>query len=71
MQPIDFFFRTARARPEAIAVESGDSTMTYGKLAQDVSALAAGLQSLDSTPGSRVGICCRNSIAHLTAWLAT
>ncbi len=71
MQPIDFFFRTARARPEAIAVESRDSTMTYGKLAQDVRALAAGLQSLDSTPGSRVGICCRNSIEHLTAWLAT
>lgn len=70
MQPIDFFFRAARSRPASIAVESGETTVTYGELARDVKALAAGLQSLDPLAGSRVGICCRNSIEHLVAWLA-
>jgi acyl-CoA synthetase (AMP-forming)/AMP-acid ligase II len=36
-----------------------------------VEALAAALQALDTTPGSRVGICARNTVEHLLAMLAT
>ena len=37
----------------------------------DVEALAAALQALDTTPGSRIGICARNTVEHLLAMLAT
>ena len=36
-----------------------------------VEALAAALQALDTTPGSRIGICARNTVEHLLAMLAT
>jgi len=36
-----------------------------------VEALAAALQQLDPAPGSRVGICARNTVEHLLAMLAT
>ena len=36
-----------------------------------VEALAAALQALDTSPGSRIGICARNTVEHLLAMLAT
>ena len=45
--------------------------MTYGELVATADALAAALQSLDALPGSRVGICARNTVEHLVALLAT
>jgi acyl-CoA synthetase (AMP-forming)/AMP-acid ligase II len=45
--------------------------VTYGELVAIVEALAAALQSVDATPGSRVGICARNTPEHLIAMLAT
>jgi len=45
--------------------------MTFGALASSVEALAAELQRLDPAPGSRVGICAKNTREHLLALLAT
>lgn len=56
----------------AIAGGSGETTfaISYVELRARVEALAVALQVLDPTPGSRVGICARNSAPHLTALLA-
>lgn len=45
--------------------------MSYAELVASVEALAAAFQSLDAAPGSRVGICARNTREHLLALLAT
>lgn len=70
MYPIDLFYRQAALNPDRIAVEFGEERCTYGALLVRASALAAGLQSVDPTPGSRVGICCYNHMEHLVSWLA-
>ena len=70
MFPIHFFDRAARLWPDHIAVEHEDRTMSYQALHAKVQALAAGLQDLDPVAGSRVGICCHNTIDHLVSWLA-
>ncbi len=45
--------------------------MTYAQLASSIEALATTFQSIEPTPGSRVGICARNTVEHLLALLAT
>src|SRR6056297_969985 len=70
MYPIHFFDRAVRLWPDHIAVEHGDRTLSYKALHDRVQALAVGLQTLDPEFGSRVGICCYNSIDHLISWLA-
>jgi len=45
--------------------------MTYSELAAAVEALAVAFQTIDPVPGSRVGICARNTREHLIALLAT
>lgn len=70
MYPIDLFYRQAARTPDQIAVEFGEERCTYAQLLARASALAAGLQALDPTPSSRVGICCYNHLEHLIAWLA-
>ncbi len=46
--------------------------MSYAELVSTVEALAAAFQSVDdATPGSRIGICARNTREHLIALLAT
>ncbi|EDM69880.1 AMP-dependent synthetase and ligase [Roseobacter sp. AzwK-3b] len=70
MYPIHFFDRAVRLWPDHIAVEHGDRTQSYKALHDRVQALAVGLQTLDPEFGSRVGICCYNSIDHLVSWLA-
>ena len=71
MYPVDIFHRQARLTPTAIAVEFGEEKISYDDLYNRSQALAAGLQEIDNTPGSRVGICCYNHVDHLVAWLAT
>ncbi len=81
LQPIERFYRRADAHPERIALLSADGARTlgeasplgisYGALRQMVDAIACGLQALDPTPGSRVGICAKNSAEHLIALLST
>lgn len=71
MQPIDYLLRSAERAPERIALEAGGAVLTYGELRQQVLALAAAFQDIDSTVGSRVGICAGNSITHVVALMAT
>ena len=71
MYPFHFFERAARRWPDAIAAEAGDRTIGYAALFAQANALASGLQKIDPEAGSRVGICCHNSLDHLTVWLAT
>ena len=71
MQPVDFLYDGASRDPAAVAVETDDTRLSYAGFLADVEALAAALQSLDPTRGSRVGICAHNTLEHLTALLAT
>lgn len=71
MHPIRFFFRRAELQPDAPALEDAAGRLSYRALAARVSALAAGLQAIDPTPGSRVGLSAYNSADHVTALLAT
>ena len=74
MMPIDNFFRSAARWPDRIAVEisngANQRSISYAELAASVNALAAGLQTIDPAPQSRVGICAYNSFEHLLGWLA-
>ncbi len=70
MYPIHFFDRSAHRWPDAVAAECYGQTITYSALHSRVSALAVALQTIDADFGSRVGICCYNSLEHLIAWLA-
>jgi acyl-CoA synthetase (AMP-forming)/AMP-acid ligase II len=71
MQPIDYLYRGALRHPEAPAVVLPGETWSYAELARRVDALAAALQGLDPTPGSRVGVCAEVTVEHLLAILAT
>ena len=73
MRPIDDLYRGAERDPNATAVagSSPEAPMSYRELVAAVNALASALQSLDPSPGSRVGICARNTREHLLALLAT
>src|SRR3954471_11625148 len=70
-RPIDHLYRGAARAPNAIAIAGPGEPVSYGGLIASVEALAAALQSLDPVPGSRVGICARNTVEHLLALLAT
>ncbi|HAE09210.1 MAG TPA: long-chain fatty acid--CoA ligase, partial [Alphaproteobacteria bacterium] len=74
MMPVDNFFRSAARWPDRIAVEISNGadqrSISYAELAASVNALAAGLQTIDPAPQSRVGICAYNSFEHLLGWLA-
>jgi acyl-CoA synthetase (AMP-forming)/AMP-acid ligase II len=69
--PIEFFFRSARRNPGAVALETAREALTYGELAHRVRELAAAMQAADPAPQSRVGICAANNVGHIVALLAT
>jgi acyl-CoA synthetase (AMP-forming)/AMP-acid ligase II len=71
VRPIEHLYRRRERDPDAIAVAGPGDPLSYGALVSRVDALAAALQSLDPAPGSRVGICARNTVEHLVALLAT
>jgi acyl-CoA synthetase (AMP-forming)/AMP-acid ligase II len=68
--PIDLIYAARTRTPDAAAVETPQQTLSYAELVDRVDALAAGLQALDPTPGSRVAICARNTVEHLISLLA-
>ena len=69
--PIAHLRRGLARNPDAIAIAGPGEAVTYATLVEWVDALAAAMQALDPTPGSRVGICARNNVEHLLALLAT
>ena len=70
-RPIDHLYIGRERNPSAIAVAGPGVSLSYESLVIVVEALAAALQSIDPAPGSRVGICARNTVEHLIAILAT
>ena len=70
-RPIEHLYRRTEQSPNAIAIAGPGEPFDYRRLATSVDALAAALQSIDPHPGSRVGICARNTVEHLIALLAT
>ena len=71
LRPIEHLYRGLERDPAAIAIAGPGAPMTYGALVDAVHALASALQALDARPGTRVGICARNTPEHLLALLAT
>lgn len=69
--PIHRFYRRAATHPDTVAVSGLDGDLTFAVLRREVDAVACVLQQLDESPGSRVGICARNTTHHLIALLAT
>ncbi len=69
--PIEHLYHRADRSPNAIAIAGPGEPFTYRRLLTAAHAFAAALQSLDPDPGSRVGICARNTVEHLLALLAT
>ena len=72
LQPIERLYRSIARTPAAVAIAGApDGDITYAELGTRIAALAAALQDIDPTPGSRVGICAGNTSEHLVALLAT
>lgn len=69
--PIHRLYRRADTHPRDIAISEPGGELTYAELRREVDAVACVLQQLDERPGSRVGICARNTPHHLIALLAT
>ncbi|HEX5096819.1 MAG TPA: AMP-binding protein [Acidimicrobiia bacterium] len=63
----DLFELVADAVPDRVAVVGGDVRRTYGALDERATRLA---HAIDVEPGRHVGLCLRNSIAHVELMLA-
>ena len=70
MVPIDFFYRSAQAYPEAIALKTETVSISYDSLRAQVDALAVALQTIDANPGSRVVLCAANCLEYVVGMLA-
>src|ERR1019366_4978113 len=65
-RPIDRLYESIERNPDRLALAGEPhGSMTYAELGSAVDALAAALQEIDGEPGSRVGICARNTTEHL------
>ncbi|MEP6493555.1 MAG: AMP-binding protein [bacterium] len=71
LRPIDHLYLGVERDPTAIAIAGPGTPLKYGELVAAVEAVATGFQAIDPAPGSRVGICARNTREHLIALLAT
>lgn len=70
MLPIDLIYASRDRNPDAVALETPDRVLSYAALCETFDALAAGLQSLDPAPGSRVAVCAHNTLEHVLGLLA-
>ncbi|MFI1179868.1 amino acid adenylation domain-containing protein [Streptomyces sp. NPDC020799] len=64
------FERHARAQPDAVAVRTPDSTLTYAALDRAAGQVAAGLRAAGAGPGSLVATCLPRGADLVTAQLA-
>ena len=60
----------ARTRPDALALVHADATLTYCDLAGAVAHMTAYLRRIDVGPGDRIGLCLKDTPAHVVALLA-
>ena len=68
---VAMFFQQATASPRRVALRQGADELTFDRLRQQVEALATTLVRAGVTPGDRVAILARRSIAAVVAILAT
>ncbi len=61
----------ARARPDAVAVQVGDTTATWRALDALADRIAAGLQQRGIGPGGVVAVCATASIAYVALFIGT
>ena len=66
----ELFEETACKTPQAIAVQFGVETLSYGELNDQANQLARYLTKLGVGPEARVGICAERSLELLTGILA-
>lgn len=71
MRPIDFLLRSARARPDKVAVSGPEGRLTFAGLVRRAQSLACALQELAPDPRARIAICGGNHVAHVVALFAT
>ncbi|MFD7659800.1 amino acid adenylation domain-containing protein, partial [Actinosynnema sp. NPDC059797] len=62
--------RVAAGRPDAVAVEEEGRALTYGELAREVAAVAAGLRGRGAGPGQVVGLTTTTLVDTVVAMLA-
>ena len=60
----------AKVQPDTSALVEGDHVITYRELVNQISRTAACLLMLGLKPGDRVGICLKDTSAHVIAFLA-
>ena len=66
----ELFAAQAAAHPDAIAVECGDRSLSYGALDESSRLLAAQLAASGVRPGDRVALCAERSLSGVIATLA-
>jgi amino acid adenylation domain-containing protein len=67
----ELFARQVASRPDAVAVEAGDTRLTYAELDRRAGAVARALRSLGVGPGARVAIAMERSPEVIVGCLAT
>jgi amino acid adenylation domain-containing protein len=65
------FAEQAASLPDALAVDFGDTHLSYGELARRASALGLALAGKGVAPGDRVGLCLDRSLEMVIAILGT
>ncbi|MFD2474612.1 amino acid adenylation domain-containing protein [Amycolatopsis silviterrae] len=66
---VDLFLQQVRARPDAVAVEDGDTAVTYGELRERAARLAGVLGQRGAGPEQIVGVAIKRGLGFLTAML--
>jgi len=70
MNLIELLDKSAGRWAQKPAIIEGSTSISYSGLAEQVSALALQLQTLDLAPGSRIGLCYPNSIRYVALTFA-
>lgn len=70
MLTLQFLQNLAEHHGDDIALDDGDTAVSYGELVTAVNALAVALQNKDPIPGSRVALCAATGLEYLVSVLA-
>jgi long-chain acyl-CoA synthetase len=62
--------KTARRWPKKAALIEGATIISYAELVEKTDTLASELETLTLSPGSRVGLCCPNSVVYVALTFA-
>lgn len=68
---VDAIYRHARRSPQGVALSEGGRDVTFAALSREMDRWALALASRGIGGGERVGICLKDTVAHVLAMLAT